>query len=192
MAALFSTPGPIELFWKPRIAGTLHSSFLYLGTAVTAPEVEIKPAYIPVMNDLGGRSVPTIHVQDGEQHVVSATINRFDWNVYNQMKSRQTVASSGTITGEGQYRGIIHTGYSDGYFLFVNSYHGVAGGDNGTMPPGRLYYSCKFAGSRESTVGTRVHEIALVLEMNGVLNTSTRKFDLYTENEAAWGSVTVN
>lgn len=190
MAALFTTMGPVEIFIKPRINGTLNSSWTYFGTSVTSPEVEIKESFLPVMNDLGGRSVPTTQVWDGEQHVLSATLNRFDPDVYAYLRTRSAIGTT-PVTGEKLQRGRLFIGYNDCQCLLVNSFKGGLG-DTGNMPAGRLYYSAKFAGSRESSVGSRVYEIAIILEMNGVLDPATRLFSLYTEKASDWGTVTTN
>lgn len=192
MAAIFGTYGPIDLYLKPRINGSLHASFLYLGTCEVSPEVEIDRRYNPVFNDLGGRKVQTVDVYDGEVHQLSLTVNRLDHLVWNLLKSPGNAPNLTTATGETIARGVVFTGYNDFQFLMVNTYSGGTGDPSGTIPPGRLYYSTKLLNARETGQGTRVNTVSLLLEALPLLNTGTRAFALFTEQAAAWGTVTAN
>lgn len=195
MAAVFNCLGPIDLYIKQRVAGTVPASWSYLGTCEHSPEVEIQDFYNDVFNDLGGRQVPTCTVYDGERHNVSATVNRFDYSVYKTLISR--VPPPVLINaGEAMTRGRVYTGFDDALFLMTHSFKGVTGVDDGNMPAGRMYYGCKFVSARESSVGTRVATISLLLQMDPVpiLPAAGRpiSFALFTENPALWGTVTPN
>lgn len=183
------TPGPIHLFVRFRN----QSSGVYLGTCVTAPENEEEKYKIPVMNDLSGRSVPFQLVQDGQIDYVYATLNRFNLFVYQNIKN---VESGLPPTGAGQNpaigiesglaRGTLSVGVSDFELIIINQYFGTPSSGiyidgPSDLPVGRRYYSANMRKSKESTVGTRVLEIALAFECQNVFNLTTRGFSLFTE-----------
>lgn len=171
MAAFQFTPGPIEHFVKFR-GGTTA----YLGTAVLAPEIERRPAYINVQNDLGGRSVPFQKVYDGAQHIITTTLNRFDWDVYALLSEDDVDIGFDS----GTQRGSLVLGDQDFELVLVNSFSGSASLSS-AYPPGRRYWSCILLGARESTVGTRVTEVSLVFEANALFDASTRIFELFSD-----------
>jgi hypothetical protein len=177
------------MYIRQRVSGVLNATFYYLGTAVTSPETEITVAWIPVMNDLGGRSVSIQDVYDGEVHKVSFTLNRFNWQTYNRLR---TGTAGPTISAGGDAptdRGRVHRGVDDYQFLLTNSYVGSIA-DNGDMPAGRLYYYAKPLAFREGRVGTRVEEVTCLIECTAGFNATTRGFEMFTEAAANWGSVT--
>lgn len=186
MAAFQHCLGPIDLYIRNRVAGVTNNNWLYLGTAVSAPEFEIKPAYINIMNDLGGRSVPFQKVKDGEQWIVTSTLNRFDYSNYNQLKVN-TTQTANIAAGESIVRGRLYLASDDYMALFIFNYKNTVA-DIGNMPAGRMFYSMTPLAFRESTVGTRVNEVTIVMEMNAVFDVVTRSFPLYTENPSAFGS----
>lgn len=187
MSAFQFTPGPIDMFCGFRSGpGGSISTYAYLGTCVTAPEPEEEQFKIPVMNDLGGRSVPFQLIQDGETASLLCTLNRFDLTVARLLRAQ----SSGqfNVNGIGSEsataRGTLVIGVSDFQFILKNRYGGLAvsGPANGVSPYGRLYYSANCRKYKESTVGTRVQEVAFALDFQNVYNVSTGAFGLYTED----------
>lgn len=60
----------------------------FLGTAEREPSIDIRPAFSPVLNDLGGQRVPFDMIYDGEEAFVSGLINRFNESVYAQLAAR--------------------------------------------------------------------------------------------------------
>lgn len=182
MAAFFTTPGPIFIYVNWVYQGGTPT---FLGTAVTAPEVEGRPAYINVLNDLSGRSVPGQKVYDGEQDIVTVTLNRFDFGVYTQLKSQSKVAAAAGFNTP-LNRGSLAFTQTDFQLILVNSFFGTAQASP-VLTSGRLYYSALLTGWRESTVGTRVEEVALVFECNAPINPTSStpgafgSFNLYTE-----------
>jgi hypothetical protein len=182
MAANLYTTGAIEHFVT--VAGTTY----YLGTATTAPEIENRPAFLNVINDLGGRTVPFQKVPDRSQHIITTTLNRFDWAVYKRICMDQ-INAAGIVRDESiTTHGILalgsattlSNGLADFELTLVYTLAGtpVAPVD---LPPGRRYWSCVVLGSKESTVGTRVEEVSLVLEANQLFDPVTRSFVLYSE-----------
>ncbi len=203
------TPGPIPLFVLFRGASTAN----YLGTCITAPESEDEKFKIEVMNDLSGRSTPFQLVQDGEKWMVYATMNRFDMKVIEKIRALEsgggdgagalnlignTIAGPTTLTpGLGSEsataRGTLVIGVSDFQLIALNSYYGTpsAGlfvGGVSDLPYGRMYYSCNMRKYKESTVGSRVLDVAMAFECQNVYNQATRGFNLYTEDPSKFPS----
>lgn len=188
------TPGPIHLFARFRNSAT----GFYMGTCVAAPEPEAEKFKIPVMNDLSGRSVPFQLIQDGEIHMVMATMNRFDMFVIQNVRNVEsgappTAASANPALGieTGFARGTLSIGVSDFELIFTNQYFNTAAQGPGItdLPAGRRYYSCNLRKYKESTVGTRVLEVAVAIECQNVFNPVSRGFSLYTEDPAAFGTL---
>lgn len=178
MSAALYTPGPIEHYVKFRTGVTR-----YLGTAVTAPEIEVRPAYINVQNDLGGRSVPFQKVADRKQHVISTTLNRFDWATYKAMLPDGVTSAGAFGADDNTTHGVLSLGYTDFELILRYAYGGTSVIPS-DFPVGRRYWSAVVLGSRESTVGTRVEEVALVIECNELFNPTLRTFRLYSEISA--------
>ncbi|VTR92148.1 unnamed protein product [Gemmata massiliana] len=172
MPAFQFCPGPIEHYVKFRSGGTF-----YLGTATLAPEIERRPAFTNITNDLGGRVLPFQKIFEGSQHVITTTLGRFDWNVYALLSENDV----GGGVDEKTDRGSLVLGNDDFELVLVNSYAGT-GVISNTYPVGRRYFSCVLLGSRESTVGTRVTEVSLVIEANSIFEPSTRKFFLFSDD----------
>lgn len=183
MSVMQATPGPIDHYVQFRGA----SQAVYLGTAVIAPEQEAEDFKIPVLNDLGGRSVPFQLIQDGEQWLVMTTLNRFDLSVCRAMRA---LISGGpdqpkTLGSEtGRARGTLVIGSSDFQLILVNTYAGTpsAGANAGDLNAARGFYSSTILKYKESTAGTRVLEVSMAIQCNNVFNPATRGFSLYTES----------
>lgn len=180
MSAVMHTPGAIDHYVKASFNGV--ETIAYLGTATTAPEIEVRPAYLNVINDLGGRTVPFQKVPDRQQHVITTTLNRFDWLTYKTIS--RDVTLGGVAQGiDGLYsHGILGLGTAGVDFELILVYT-LAGSIFATQfPRGRRYWSCLVLGAKESTVGTRVEEVSLVIEANELFDPLTRAFELYSEN----------
>jgi hypothetical protein len=205
MSAFVNCPGPINLFVRPQA----QSTFSYLGTAVTSVEPEAEFAWINIMNDLGGRSVPFQIVYDGEEHVIAVTLNRFDSTV---LKALRDPAGLGNVVGnpnanaigsDGAYnRGTLGIGSRD-FELFIQPTYTSGTVFNGLaatapdFPLGRRYFSCVLEKYKESTVGTRVQEEPLIIRTHNtwspVVNGNIPVgFSLFTENPANFPTVSVN
>lgn len=175
MPANFRPTGAIEHYVKFR-----HGTTRYLGTATLAPEIEVRPAWIDIKNDLGGRTVPMDKVRDREQHVISTTLNRFDWDTYKALQGLGVGSSPAAVGETDLTHGTLTFGSSDFELALVYRLFGTSGTPADT-PQGRRYYSCVLLGARESTVGTRIMEVALVVEANQLFIPATRLFSFYSE-----------
>jgi len=177
------TPGPIDHY----VIFRGQSQAQYLGTAVIAPDQEAEDFKIPVLNDLGGRSVPFQLVQDGEQWLIMTTLNRFDLAVCRQLRAipgagpgQNSVLGSET----GRARGTLVIGVSDFQLVLVNTYAGTssAGVNPAALNAARGFYSSSILKYKESTAGTRVLEVSLAIQCNNVFDPASRGFGLYTES----------
>lgn len=176
MASYFYAPGAIEHYVTLR-----NGTSYYLGTAVTAPEVEGRPFYLNVINDIGGRSAPMDKVGDRAQHLVTTTLNRFDETVLQIITGLNT--STGLAAHTTLNQGTLTFGYLDFQLVLVYA-ASVAGLTPSIFPVGRRYYQSQVVGLRESTVGTRVQEVTLAIECNEIFVPATRVFNFYTENSS--------
>lgn len=174
------TPGPIHLFCRFR--GT--TTGLYMGTAVQAPEPEHEKKRIPVFNDIGGRSVPFQIVQDGEDAIVMATLNRFNYLLLQSLRALDSGTPPGGLAGNAlagseiaRARGTFKIGYSDWELILINEYAGTpSAGTNGAatdLPAGRIYFSADLQKYKESTVGTRVLEVGLAIKCENIARPGT-------------------
>jgi hypothetical protein len=184
MPAFVNTPGPIDHYINFRTPDGGLEGWAYLGTAVSAPETDGDLHYLDVFNDLGGRSVPFQLVEDGQNDVVASTMNRFDPIIYSSLRD---ISGFGDGVDTALTRGQLAIGALDFQLLLINAFNIVnpaliAAG----APAGRLYYSSVLAKYKESTVGTRVKEVALAFRCENIYNNSTysttRTFGLYTED----------
>lgn len=189
MATGVFTPGPIDHYVQLPGQGTPQ----YLGTAILAPDQEAEDFKIPILNDLGGRSVPFQLVQDGEQWMVMTTMNRFDMAVMNSIRALPSRGpGEGLVLGQesGRARGTLVIGVNDFQLVLVNTYAGTpsAGANADGLPRARGFYSSTILKYGESTKGTRVQEVSLIIQCNNVFNPVTRGFALYQQGLIATGA----
>lgn len=204
------TPGPIHTFVRFRN----NSTAFYLGTCVAAPEPEIENHDIPIMNDSGGRSVAFQVIQDGSDALFPTVMNRFDYALLQSVRAlrsgpAKSVLGNGGIAGDGSVgqevsgaRGTLILGLGDVQIIQVNEYAGSnsQGVFAGTpdLIPARIFSSARIVKYKESTVGTRVLEVAILWKFENVYDPSTLSFSggagltlkgLYSEAAANIGSL---
>lgn len=181
------TPGPIHLFCRFRNSTQPY----YMGTCTVAPEQEINTHFIPVPNDIAGRSVPFQIVQDGEDGIVMASMNRFDYQLIQSLRALRSggpgtiptnLTGNANVGSEAAYaRGTLVLGLTDFQLIAFNEYAGTASSGNLDLPVGRLFASCVIENYKESTAGTRVLEVALAIRANSLYNQANRTFFTYSE-----------
>lgn len=180
MAAFYDT-GTIEHFIK-----LSNGTISYLGSASLAPEIETRPAFIDIKNDLAGRLLPIDKLYDGEQHIINTTLNRFDWATYKSLSPSVVVpggAGPGVLVDGKLNRGTLTFNSTSFQLILVYTFGGTVVAP-ATLPVGRVYNCCTLVGAKESTVGTRIMEVSLAIEANGLFNATTRAFSLYSELSA--------
>ncbi len=185
--------GPIDHYVQFRG----ESTAVYLGTAVIAPEQEAEDFKIPVLNDLGGRSVPFQLVQDGEQWLCMTTLNRFDMAVLNRLRALPGAGPGQVpVIGQesGRARGTLVIGINDFQLVLVNTYGNTpsAGVNAGQLNTYRGFASATILKYKESTAGTRVLEASLAIQCNNVFDPASRGFLLYGQNGPFGGGPTYN
>jgi hypothetical protein len=206
-----ATPGPQHLF--VRFRG--NTAVYYLGTCVASPEQEIHKDRIPIMNDISGRSNPLQIIKDGQNAIVYATMNRFDWLLLQSIRGLDatnvlpaTPAAGSVLAGwEGaNVRGTFQIGLTDFQLIVWSQYNDVpgaagqfGGGVSVGVAPVRLYSSVDLSDMKETTQGTRVLEVACAFKMVSVYAPTTLSFGggsnnaiagLYTENLSVMGFTT--
>lgn len=204
MAMGTRTPGPIHLFARFRGASTVY----YLGTCVAAPEPEHEKSRIPIMNDLAGRNEPFQIVKDGENAVVMATMNRFDWLLLQTIRGLDSTNTppAAPLSGNSQVgqenadtRGTLTIGQTDFQLILWWEYNSIPGasGTANDAAPIRMYNSVELVKMKESTVGTRVLEVACAFRCVSVYSIANFGFyggignqagGLYTETISATGT----
>lgn len=193
------TLGPGHLFVQLRNGiGGIDTQPSYLGTAEVAPIVAARPFKLKVMNDLAGRSAPFQKVGDGETHLYSITLNRFDYAVWNRV--RNAFYHAAAITNHGIddrfTRGSLEMGLADMRLVHVNQFTGLSPAHPLALPEqpvGRMYYSAELVDYHEDTQGTRVMAITAVFECDGLYDPSALRFLHYTEVASNFPSpLTVN
>src|SRR6185295_7963837 len=78
----FRPLGTIDHWIRP----VTSSQFIHLGTAVTSPSIREGDNYIPIFNDIGGRSVETQTIRDRRKSHLITTINNINWSAYSLLK----------------------------------------------------------------------------------------------------------
>jgi hypothetical protein len=177
MAALFDVPGPVDVHLQFK-----NEPAIFLGNAVVSPEYEIMPGFIPVMNDVSGRTYPYGQLYDGAMHRLSMVLNRvdtplmrrfYDWPLH--------TGAVGTLGTDNKLaRGSFITGVNDVRVVFANTFFNTPNATPNT-PAGRMYFSAFLGNAKESAAGTRVTEWAVLIECHS-LPTTDRGFRLFSEN----------
>jgi hypothetical protein len=188
MGAAFHAFGPIEHFIRP----IGNSSWLYLGTAVQTPEIDEEDMLLPVMNDIGGRSVPVDYTQDRRKAIVTTTLNRFNYTTYNIMRGMRPPGNSGAVfyTDTVVDHGVPTIAYRYAFeLLLAYTFTGTLASASDS-PSGRMYYAAIPRKYRESSLNSRVAELSVLFECIGKFNPVDRSFPLYTEDPNVWGTVT--
>ena len=179
MASLIHVTGPTHLYVRGRAAS---ASWLYLGTAKVSPVVEADPSYLPVMNDLAGRSKPIQKIYDGESHAVTVTLTRFDYTVWRICRDAQS--HSLTLADHGYdgrlERGNLAMGGGDFELILKYDFYGTAAA-TADLPQGRWYSSAVVGNYREDAIGTRSQEISARFDCDALYVPASREFWLYSE-----------
>jgi len=174
--------GPQELF--VRFRGT--SQWQFVGTAVQAPEPELTPNFLEVFNDYGGRLTPFNLVYDGETGLVPIVVNRMDLQVCRSLRDMAGTAGNLNAFGVDSMleRGSLVFGIYDFELALKNMFYGTINAVPGDVP-GRKYHSAVLGAYKESTVGTRVLECAMVFRVNNIFLGPDTGFKMYTEDLVA-------
>jgi hypothetical protein len=182
MAADFFTPGAVEFYIQPQ-ASLPANIWYYLGTAVTAPEIESQSIYFPITSDLNAPA-PYQKAFCSEQHRIIVTLNRLNHETWNLLKSDNTLQSD-VVRRFKTGRLVLN---ADDYLLFMR--YQLPNENNplitfpSSSPKGRIYFSVLMMSYAESTVNNRVQEVTLLFECNPLYNKREKYFYLYSEKNS--------
>ena len=180
MAALFTTPGAITIF--VRFRG--ESTPAFLGTCEVSPEVDGENVFLPVLNDLRGRSKPAQKVFDGSAESVTCTLNRVDELVWRRCKNPvDHVSATNSLGIDGRYEvGRLVMGICDFELFTINDFFGQTF-PGAPVRQGRRYYSAEVGPYREfCSGGNRVQMVQVRFDCDGLFNPATRTAPVYTED----------
>lgn len=181
MPADFFYPGAVELYVKTR----KDSQFNYLGTCVTSPLIEVQYFHDDALSDKSG-SAPWQKIEGSEQHLVTATLNRLNFETLNLIRARnKTVGKHKVLVGDLVYN--VHD-----FLLFIQ--HSLPSAPNNFPSPagaaaGRLYYSATLLAYTEAT-DTRVREVTVLVECNPLYDNFSRELTLYSESPSDFPTIT--
>jgi hypothetical protein len=175
----FFAPGAIELYFLSRDNASQTSGWRFLGTAVTAPEIEAQIISTPFTSDLLGPT-PFQDIFNNEIHKVTAVINRLNFNNWRYMRmmyeSGQNVrsfsptvsSSDSTANRRGIGQPMLHN--LDCTLLLKSA---AASNTDLVTPVGvtksRRYFSVILKDYHETTINSRVQEVSVVFECHPYL-----------------------
>lgn len=203
----FYTPGVTELYYKDRTAFTNNNSpWMFIGTAVEAPEIEAEVITTPFNSELSGPA-PFQQIFNSEIHTVTATLNRLNYTNWRDLRLQFQGGLNrkfGTLWQSPYAVGQPMLNNTD-FALLIKYSASRPGGP--TLPAGvttdRIYYSCLLQSYHESTINNRVEEVSLAITCypyykitigsatgsqnpspgsNSKIPVTTCTFTLYTEN----------
>jgi hypothetical protein len=190
--AIFHQVGSVDHYVRFRRKETDNQtpSWLYLGTAVLSPEADATVFVVPWTADFNA-PVPVNEVFCGESHDVLTTVNRLNYDTYNRVRSRNTSAAGSPVvrTDSLASLGKLIRGVDDFELLLKFNPINPADAVAHTSPAGRMYYSARLTNYRETEENTRLVEASLVLYCIPLYVKADKKFNLFTEVEADWGTV---
>ena len=98
--AIIQVSGPAFIYVSRTVPASTPSaaSILFLGTCEQPPTLQLNPQWEPVMNDQGGSLLPIDYTYQGEDGLISGTLNKWNEQVYLNLASHglsQGVAARG-------------------------------------------------------------------------------------------------
>lgn len=212
MPAIFHGLGTADHWVRPRVqqGGTLpedeapsdygggaadgntpnEMEWLYLGTSVLAPLIDVEMVTTPVLCDFNA-PVPLNRIYHGELHKVTTTLNRLNYVTYNRIRAKLIPGRFGvrridSMKKMGQW--VINVDDWELLLRWHPTSPPTVPADNST-PQGRMYYSAKLAAYRETTENNRLLESTLLFECIPLYQHTDKTFEIYTEFPTDWGVV---
>ncbi len=165
-----STPqcsGPAFIYIARLAPGTVPTTaqLYFLGTCEQPPTMQFNPQWEPIMNDIGGSLLPIDYSYQGEDGLVSGTLNKWNETVYLRLASHglaQGVAARGSelwsdIGTISQVEGITF----ETWMHFPYSAAKTVYGTTNFMPAGYRFLACRLAG-HVIRPGTRANRRQLI------------------------------
>ena len=174
------TTGPAFLFTD------VGKGIVFLGTAQSAPEIEVTPSFTPIMNDMSGQRLPMDRHYDGTEAIITAIFTRWNYAALLTMYSRpmplallgpgsaapgfNTIFDMGTIMGQ--------EGMTYPLWVWFPKAPAAAGGANqsnayATMSPGYRFWSTIMIGPERISPGTKAMTQSVVIQAQRAFTTLT-------------------
>lgn len=157
---------------------------LYLGTPERSLEVEWKPYYEPVMNQLAGTQLPFDETFQGLAAELSGVFTRYDATVMNLIMTAPPLAAPPALGSENRLsRGSLTYGRYFPSFIVVNGFFGTANAAPDDLP-GYRFLNAKFAALKIGEQGTTATKYGVAVSAIPVYVPSTGGFVCYTVDAA--------
>lgn len=163
----------------------INGPFVFLGTAEVSPRIEVRPAWDPIFNDLGGK-IPFDLAYQGEEAFTSVTLTRWNEAVFAALQNRGNYQS--LLRGfDGPYDiGTLALAEAANFATVVlfpfsaKQYYSANG-----MPPGYRFLQSVLEGPDVlDPLGTRARKIQLLMHHLRYFNPTNFSFTLYDHNVA--------
>jgi hypothetical protein len=188
MATPYCT-GPALIYVRPPAL----SGPAFFGTTERTPRIQIRPAWSPVYNDLGGSKVPFDMMYEGEESLESGTFTRWNELIHATLANRpSTLGSRGrNVAGDiGTYmiaEGMAYTLW----MVFPYASKALFAANN--MPPGyRFPFSWLEGPDDLDENGTNPRKIGLLWHSLRGFDPSTGSFLLYDHDMSAVAGLGIN
>jgi hypothetical protein len=169
------TTGPAFLFTN------VGTGIVFLGTAQSAPEIEVTPSFTPIMNDMSGQRLPMDRHYDGTEAIITAIFTRWNFSALMSMFNRpfatalqgagtNSIFDMGTIMGQ--------EGATYPLWVWFPKAPVAAGGANpanayATMVPGYRFWSTLMIGPERISPGTKALTQSVVIQAQRAFTTFT-------------------
>jgi hypothetical protein len=144
----------------------------FLGTCETPPTLQLNPQWEPIMNDIGGSMLPIDYSYQGEDAVLSGTLNKWNELVYKNLASHSLAQG---VSGRGSELwkdvGTLAQLEAIAFQLYVHFPYSAAKtiyGTTNSMPVGYRCVACRLAGHSIGP-GTRANRRQLVVHSDRAL-----------------------
>lgn len=170
MAQVWCT-GPAYIYVAPT------GSPQFLGTAERAPVIDLVPAFLPVLNDLGGRLKPFDKSYQGEDGIVVARVNRWNEPVYQSIESATNNGTPGTdASGD---IGTLMFQEDKAYEVWVVFPYAASKAAMSGMPSGYHFFGAWLEQDRLDPLGTEPRCLNLMWYCGRTFSPSTGAFTCY-------------
>lgn len=193
--AQFYCTGPAHLWVAGySLGGGSLGTPLYLGTAKNAPHMSHDPAFIPVMNDIGGQVKCFELMYEGEEAFIVAELSRYKESTYRLLAARHTnINNAGTRGFEPAGAiGALMTTENIAPCLWVRfpysaSKTAFANATNGAMPAGYRFVRANFVGPDQHQIGTQPKHVTVAFHATRQYDSTGGTFTLFDHDVSALG-----
>jgi hypothetical protein len=149
MAQLWCT-GPAHIY----VGVTTSRAPLYLGTAETKPDIDIRGEFEGVMNDLSGSKIPMDELWEGEEGMISFVLTRWNMNVALLMMAQPNFTGTPGLNSQDDMGTLMLTeGLS--YPVWIRFPYATSKVAMAGMVAGYRFWSCILLAPKKIEPGTR-------------------------------------